>query len=525
MLYKNLTLCVMIYAGLAVASTADGDGNLLDCDPMTRAICAVHGKQMLGASKAERLRHLQHVGDLDGQPLTEQLVYDIVAEASFKSIVLRAGFQKYAWILDAKSYFQLKIPKTLESRVARPLSALGQIVLTAMAACAKVHGASMAYISEEHFASLEVFQQHFISCKLVRFFEAMFSMRCMVKHTPSEPVVLRRVGMEFTLKDFLDHMIDGKYPIVLPLRFDEKMHEFSAHNNSFMGALSYFFSHDCFAHGANITYADMLGQSYFSNVVATQSILNKMLKTIALQGFLDAMSPEFREKLHDIDEYLLGLGLGYHYTHEGVLVFPSTRAMKLQSKDVDVLFCSIAGQDAPKTKKTLRENFRNRVLQPAAQGEKKFERRSNAQSWEEVVSEWCPKYRDQPLNISPDMIMEAFDNMNEYVFEKNGFHIFATPKERSDFEASLRRFWEKDSVGEWALHPSIDFCIMEHDMAPTMRVHRLVMPKKQALLSADPLIIKHMLENLFVPHYIWFRQFIFKMAGGFRAKLKEGGYE
>jgi len=503
----------MIYAGLAVASTADGDGDLLDCDPMTRAICAVHGKQMLGASKAERLRHLQHVGDLDGQPLTDQLVYDIVAEASFKSIVVRAGFQKYAWILDAKSYFQLKIPKTLESRVARPLSALGQIMLIATAACAKVHGTSMTYISEEHLASLEVFQQHLLSCKKLHFFETMFTTRCMVQNTHSEPIVLRRPGMLFTLKEWFDYTEQGKIPLVLPLRFDEALHEICVHGERFFGGYSCFFVHDGFAHNIQFVYAAIMGQSYFEHGVYVHKMLSQVCKNIAMRDSLGEMPSILKSLLHDIDPYVLLLCMGYHYSHEGVLIIPSSASMRLKSRDVYELFTPSEAGDVVVG---LRQWFQRFILQPEIEERCAHLTMSNDQVRFNAVKEWAPEYLCRLPKISIEMILEIFDNMNAYVFEKNGFHIFSTPEERESFEADLRILWAWHPISVVALNAYTDICALDYELYSSYDGYRLVLPTKRMLLNADSLIFKHMMMQLWHPHYIWLQRLVVRMADDFR---------
>jgi len=506
----SVVVCTSLLAAL---DQTEGSAHQSNCDPLTHAIRVVHGEHMVGKPMEERLKHLKHTGELYGQRLTHQLVYDIVAEESFQSVIRRAGFGRYAWLWDAGNYLQLEIPAPLDCSVAQPLAALGQILLIVTAASAKIHGASMKYISEKDLESREVFQWQFVSNSSVMFFECMFPIRCMVKHTQCKPVILRRIGMHFKLKDWFDCATQGKFPLVLPCSFDEKLHEFSAHSDRFVGAYNCFFRHDCWAHGANITYMDILGQSYFSEIVATQKILNQICKSIALQGALDAMSAEYREELHDIDAYLLGLGMGYHYVHEGVMAFPSGCSLQRKAREVHELFSPLKDQCEVSN---IKENFAASILRCAIKQYSDVKPISDDLARFNAVKEWAPAYLERSHDVSPEMIMDIFDHMNAYVFEKNGFYIFDTPDARESFEEDLTDLWEDEPIGELALHPSIDFCILDHKLYPQSANRRLVLPRASALLGVDPLVIRHMVQSLFCPDIIWFRKVMMEMAQEFR---------
>jgi len=489
----------------------------VNCPVVTRVTCAVHGEHMLGKPMEERLRDFDHDGDLDAQDLTEQLVHDILAEESLQSIIYQAGFDCYGWVLDARSYLQLDIPPPLKCRVAKPLAALGQIMLITTEACAKVHGCRMKYISEEHLRSREAFQRRFISHRPLRFFESMFSVRCLVKNTTIKPVVIRQPGMLFTVKIWLKHIVRGQFPLVLPRRFDEKLHEISVHQRIFEGGIRCLFAHDCFNHVARLVYAECMGRPYFSQSVSPQVMFNQLCQDVIKRASLEGMSQESLELLNDVAPDSLAALMCFTFSHEKVLVFPLSKNTDLQKSEACRLLCSSPRKDAVSI---VNAEFKRAILVPAIKEKCVGKQISDDQLRRESVHEWALEYAHQLPVISFEMIMNIFDNMDDFVWRHRGFRLFDNTKERHKFECALRIVMEEEPITILALNDDIDFCFLEHRLYPRDRTRRLVLPKKNGLLQADSFIMRQIIHHLFDDDDdMWVRKVIKEMGRCFRENL------
>lgn len=452
-----------------------------DGDIAMRAKYAVHGPAPHPfTTRDEMLQHFKE--DVpDAQKITTQLACKLLkSNHSYKVLLHQAGYTRYAWMFDYKQYAKIRLPDAIMSDETLGLAILAQMMLIATSAAAKINQKDIPYVNQSCLGSAEEFQHYLMSRPLLRFFEAMWTMKLTMEMTDIQLVLLRRPNMQFSVEEWFKLMSQNKFPVVLPTSFEENLCQ-AVHEERFQGGYSIFMTHDVRSHLADTLSAHLIGRSYMPYTsISPQPFFHQLLMRLILNPEINGVVAQFGSAAQPIDPHHFLCLINFDAAHEGILNFPSYSTIPHFDPEVDTLFCA---ESSPANMKKV---WREKVLYPICDRVCQKDIISDESC---VLEEWWPADLPPPEYMSARVVGIVFSQIANAFEKQHNEPLFLRKEDVQYTFSTFERYGTIHANEDLTLAINPTQGIFSFEPLTTLK-SRLILPGMDAMGRMDPNMVR-----------------------------------